>query len=334
MKNKRQNFTTSVKEALRMHLGILIALLAICVLLTFATDTFLTTKNIFNVLRQIAVNTFLACGMTMVIILGGIDLSVGSVIALSACVASIVMTKMGLSCVVALIAALVVGALVGAINGLIASRTTIPPFIITLATMNITRGIARVVVDNKAVSVDNDMYKFIGTGYVLGIPVHVLFIVAVVLIVYVLLNRTKFGRGIYAVGGNRMAAEYSGVNPRKITFFVFLLNGILAGCAGVLSGSRTMVGQYSLGDGAEMDAITAVVLGGTSMSGGVGTIGGTVIGCLIVGCLKNGMNLLGIDSSWQYVVQGVVVLIAVYIDFIKKSVFFEKIKKQTKKVNR
>ena len=328
-KNHKNTLSNSVVDSIKSHLGILIALVAICIFLSITTDTFLTTRNIFNVLRQIAVNTFLACGMTMVIILGGIDLSVGAVIALSACVASIIMTKLGLSCAIALIAALAVGGMIGGINGLITSTTTIPPFIVTLATMNITRGIARVVVNNKAVSVDNAVYKFIGTGYIFGMPVHVLFIIVVVVIVGTILNRTQFGRGIYAVGGNRMAAEYSGVNPRKITFFVFFINGLLAACAGILSGSRTMVGQYSLGDGAEMDAITAVVLGGTSMSGGVGTIGGTVIGCLIVGCLKNGMNLLGIDSSWQYVVQGVVVLIAVYIDYIKKAGLLAKLKKKS-----
>ena len=318
------SFGKATFEGIKSQLGILIALLVMCIFLSIATTSFLSTTNIFNVLRQIAVNVFLACGMTMVIILGGIDLSVGAIIALSGCTCASLISKAGVNSFIAMLIGILVGMAVGMINGLIASRTTIPPFIVTLATMNVSRGLARVMVNNKTVAVNDPVYKFVGTGYVGAVPVHIIFIAIVVIICAVLLTRTRFGRSIYAVGGNRMAAQYSGIDPKKIIFFVFMINGILAGCAGILSSSRTMVGQYSLGDGAEMDAITAVVLGGTSMSGGVGTIGGTVIGCIIVGVLNNGMNLLGIDSSWQYVVQGAVVLLAVYIDFIKKSGFFKK----------
>ena len=315
-------FGTGFANAIKSQLGILIALLVMAVFLSIASPSFLSSRNLFNVLRQIAVNVFLACGMTNVIILGGIDLSVGAVIALSGCTCASLIEKAGMPALLAILIGIALGVVVGAINGLIISTTTIPPFIVTLATMNITRGLARVMVNNKTVSVSDPVYQFIGTGYVGPVPVHVFFIVIVVVITSIVLNRTRYGRSIYAVGGNRMAAEYAGVNSKKIIFFVFMLNGLLAGCAGILSSSRTMVGQYSLGDGAEMDAITAVVLGGTSMAGGVGNIGGTVIGCIIVGILKNGMNLLGIDSSWQYVVQGLVVLLAVYLDFIKKAGLF------------
>ena len=141
----------------------------------------------------------------------------------------------------------------------------------------------------------------------------------IVIVTGLILTRTQFGRHIYAVGGNKTAAVYSGINASRVTLVVFLLSGIFAGMAGILTASRTFTGQYSLGDGAEMDAITAVILGGTSMNGGVGTLTGTIIGCVIVGVLNNGMNLLGIDSSWQYIVQGVVVLLAVFIDFFKKK---------------
>lgn len=328
MENKKRtgeySFKTAIAEGVKSQLGIIIALLIMCVLLSITTTSFLTTTNLFNVLRQIAVNVFLACGMTMVIILGGIDLSVGAIIALSGCICASLIDKAGINVFAAVLIGVLAGMVVGMINGLIISGTTIPPFIVTLATMNISRGMARVMVNNKTVAVSDPTYKFIGTGYVAGIPVHVFFIAIVVIISAILLTRTRFGRSIYAVGGNRMAAAYSGINPKKIIFLVFMINGILAGCAGILSSSRTMVGQYSLGDGAEMNAITAVVLGGTSMTGGVGTIGGTVIGCIIVGVLNNGMNLLGIDSSWQYVVQGIVVLLAVYTDFIKKTGIFKK----------
>lgn len=232
--------------------------------------------------------------------------------------------KAGINPFLAILASIALGAVVGLINGLIVAFSTIPPFIVTLATMNISRGLARVMVNNKTVAVNNSIYKFIGTGYVGPIPVHIIFILIVIIITAIILTRTSFGRSIYAVGGNKMAAQYSGIDAKKVILLVFIINGILAGCAGILSSSRTMVGQYSLGDGAEMDAITAVVLGGTSMTGGVGTIGGTVIGCIIVGVLNNGMNLLGIDSSWQYVVQGAVVLLAVGVDFLKKSGMLQK----------
>lgn len=326
MENKKKgySFGKSFLDGIKSQAGILIALAVMFILLSITTRSFLTPKNLFNVLRQIAVNVFLACGMTMVIILGGIDLSVGAIIALSGCTCASLITKMGVNVFVAILAGILIGMFIGMINGLITSTTTIPPFIVTLATMNVSRGLARVMVNNKSVAVSDKTYQFIGTGYVGGVPIHVVFILIVVVICSVLLNRTRFGRSIYAVGGNKMAAAYSGINPKKVIFFVFMVNGILAGCAGILSSSRTMVGQYSLGDGAEMDAITAVVLGGTSMTGGVGSISGTVIGCVIVGILNNGMNLLGIDSSWQYVVQGIVVLLAVYVDFIRKTGLFSR----------
>lgn len=327
MNNKSGNQYSSfnsLMDGIKSQLGILIALLVMCVFLSIATNSFLATTNIFNVLRQIAVNVFLACGMTMVIILGGIDLSVGAVIALSGCTCASMIAKAGINPLLAILVGIALGAVVGLINGLIVAFSTIPPFIVTLATMNISRGLARVMVNNKTVAVNNSIYKFIGTGYVGPIPVHIIFILIVIIITAIILTRTSFGRSIYAVGGNKMAAQYSGIDAKKVILLVFIINGILAGCAGILSSSRTMVGQYSLGDGAEMDAITAVVLGGTSMTGGVGTIGGTVIGCIIVGVLNNGMNLLGIDSSWQYVVQGAVVLLAVGVDFLKKSGMLQK----------
>lgn len=323
-KESKYSFSKSLKEAIKSQMGILIALLVMCVFLSVTTSSFLATANIFNVLRQIAVNVFLACGMTMVIILGGIDLSVGAIIALSGCSCASMITKAEINPFVAIIISVAIGTLIGLINGLIISFSTIPPFIVTLATMNISRGLARVMVNNKTVAVNNSIYKFIGTGYVGAVPVHIIFIIVIVVISAIVLTRTRFGRSIYAVGGNKMAAQYSGINARKVTLLVFVINGLLAGCAGILSSSRAMVGQYSLGDGAEMDAITAVVLGGTSMTGGVGTIGGTVIGCAIVGILNNGMNLLGIDSSWQYIVQGIVVLLAVGIDYLKKLGVFQK----------
>lgn len=319
VKKNQNSFLMNMWNDIKPHIGVLGSLIVLCVALTCITDAFFTSRNLFNVLRQISVNVFLACGMTMVIILGGIDLSVGSVIAVSGCLCAGFITRMGIPTLLAIFLAVLAGGIIGLVNGIIVSKTTIPPFIVTLATMNIGRGIARVYTANKTITISDPVFSFVGTGYVFGVPIHVIFIVIIVAITGVILSRTQFGRHIYAVGGNRQAAIYSGINASRVTLIVFLLSGVFAGMAGILTASRTFTGQYSLGEGAEMDAITAVVLGGTSMSGGIGTLTGTVIGCVIVGVLNNGMNLMGIDSSWQYIVQGIVVLLAVFIDFFKKK---------------
>ena len=307
-------------KIVRSNLGILIGLLIMCIGLTFISDSFATSTNIFNVLRQISVNVFLACGMTMVILIGGIDLSVGSVIAISGCLCAGLITNNGIPSVLAIILAIIIGTLVGAVNGLIIANTKIPPFIVTLAMMNIGRGFARIYTNATTILVNDELFIWIGSGKIFGeIPVQLLFMVVVVIITGLILNKTKFGRNIYAVGDNQQAAVYSGINSKKVIFLVFTLSGLFAACAGILSAARTFSGQFNVGDGAEMDAISAVVLGGTSMTGGVGRISGTLIGCLVIGILNNGMNLMGIDSSWQYVVKGIVVLLAVYIDYIKKE---------------
>ena len=307
-------------KIVRSNLGILIGLLIMCIGLTFISDSFATSTNIFNVLRQISVNVFLACGMTMVILIGGIDLSVGSVIAISGCLCAGLITNNGIPSGLAIILAIIIGTLVGPVNGLIIANTKIPPFIVTLAMMNIGRGFARIYTNATTILVNDELFIWIGSGKIFGeIPVQLLFMVVVVIITGLILNKTKFGRNIYAVGDNQQAAVYSGINSKKVIFLVFTLSGLFAACAGILSAARTFSGQFNVGDGAEMDAISAVVLGGTSMTGGVGRISGTLIGCLVIGILNNGMNLMGIDSSWQYVVKGIVVLLAVYIDYIKKE---------------
>ncbi len=315
LKRSLRNLGRNVKDCL----GILIGLGIMCILLMCMTDKFLTSSNLFNIIRQITINIFLACGMTMVILLGGIDLSVGSVIAVSGCISAGMVTWLHLPVAAGICIGLLCGVAIGAINGLIASQTTIPPFIITLATMNIGRGIARLYTSAKTIAVLDPAYTFFGTGKIGEIPIQLLLIVLVVAVTSFILNRTKLGRGIYYVGDNEQAAKYAGLKVRKIRFFVFVFSGLLAAMAGVLSTARTFAATMDMGISAEMDAIAAVVLGGTSMKGGRGTLMGTVIGAIIIGVLNNGMNLLGINTSWQYVVQGVVILIAVYIDFIKNN---------------
>ncbi|MCR4830036.1 MAG: ribose ABC transporter permease [Pseudobutyrivibrio sp.] len=312
----------SVTNYFKENIGIIIALAAMCVfLIVFPTtrNTFLTSKNVLNILRQNASNLFLATGMTMVIILGGIDLSVGSVIALSGCVAAGCVEFLGLPEIVGFAAAILVGGIVGVFNGTVISKTDIPPFIVTLASMNIAKGIALVYTQGAPIRCMTDAFKFPGAGYVGSIPTPVILMLIIFIIAALIINRTKLGRHIYAVGGNAQAAKFSGINVEKVKFRVYAYTGLMAGIAGVVVASRLYSGQPTAGDGAEMDAIAAVVVGGTSMSGGSGKIGGTLIGVLIIGVLNNGLNLMGVDSNWQYIVKGMVILMAVYVDFIRNK---------------
>ena len=310
----------SVVKYFKDNIGIIIALLLMCVFLViFPTTrtTFLTPKNVFNILRQNASNLFLATGMTMVIILGGIELSVGSVIALSGCVAAGCVVNLGLPEIVGFATAIGVGALVGMFNGFVICKTNIPPFIVTLASMNIAKGIALVYTQGAPIRCMTDAFKFPGAGYIGPVPTPVVLMIAIFIIAVLIVNRTQLGRHIYAVGGNAQAAQFSGINVQKVKFIVYTYTGIMSGIAGIIVASRLYSGQPTAGDGAEMDAIAAVVVGGTSMSGGSGRLGGTLIGVLIIGVLNNGLNLMGVDSNWQYIVKGVVILLAVYVDFIR-----------------
>ena len=315
-------FKNGVVKYFKDNIGIIIALVAMFIFLTvFPTtrSTFLTPKNMFNILRQNASNLFLATGMTMVIILGGIDLSVGSVIALSGVVAAGCVVNFGLPEAVGFIAAIAVGAAVGLFNGFIICKTDIPPFIVTLASMNITKGIALVLTGGAPIRCMTDAFKFPGAGYVGPVPTPVILMVVIFVIAALMINKTQLGRHIYAVGGNVQAAKFSGISVQKVKFIVYAYTGVMAGIAGVVIASRLYSGQPTAGDGAEMDAIASVVVGGTSMSGGSGRIGGTLIGVLNLGVLNNGLNLMGVDSNFQYIVKGLVILLAVYVDFLRNK---------------
>ena len=312
--------TNKAARFLQENLGILIALVALCVILGIYPGTsqyFLTVKNLFNVLRKISTNLLLACGMTMVIILGGIDLSVGSIIALSGVLAAGCVSRYGFPIGAALLAGVLIGVLFGLFNGFVISKTTIPPFIVTLATMNIARGLAGVYTGGSPVRVVSKEWQFVGAGYIGGIPVPVIIMFVVYVISLLILNRTKFGRHVYAVGGNVTAAEFSGIKVTRVKFIVYLYTGIMAGIAGIILASRMYSGQPTAGEGAEMDAIAAVVVGGTSMAGGSGKLGGTLIGALIIGVLNNGLNLMNVNSFWQTVVKGIVILLAVTTDYLR-----------------
>lgn len=306
--------------ALKKILGILIAFIALFIILSLSTDSFLTSQNLFNVIRQITVNLFLTCGMTFVVLIGGIDLSVGSIVAVAACLSGGLITLSGVPVGFAILIGIICGTLVGAVNGVILSCTRIPAFIVTLAMMNVCRGIVRIYTDTKTILVKDEIFAFIGTGKILGgVPVHIIYVIVVCVVAYLILNRTRLGRHVYAIGDNEIAAVYTGINVRKVKFLVYTLSGFFAACAGVLSAARTHSALFNVGEGYEMDAISAVVLGGISMSGGIGSIGGAIIGSFFIGIITNGMNLIGIESSWQYVVKGTILLLAVYLDNQRKS---------------
>ncbi len=316
LQSKHSNLTF-VKE----NMGILIALVVLCAFLSVfpgTSSSFPTTKNMFNVLRQISSNMLLACGMTMVIILGGIDLSVGSVIAITGVLSAGFVSRNGLPIPVAMLLGMTLGLFFGVLNGAIISLTTIPPFIVTLATMNIARGLAGVYTGGSPVRVVSKEWQWLGAGYLWdAIPIPVIVMIIVLIISALMMNRTKLGRHIYAVGGNPTAARFSGIDVRRVKFIVYSFSGLMAGLAGIILASRMYSGQPTAGEGAEMDAIASVVVGGTSMSGGNGKIGGTLIGALIIGVLSNGLNLMNVNSFWQTVVKGVVILSAVFIDYIR-----------------
>ena len=322
MKEKKSGIlgSSSSLAVIKNNLGLLIAFLVLCVGATAVLgDTFFAWKNFSNFIKQLSTNMFLACGMTLVIMLGGIGLSVGSVIAMVGCFAAGFISYLGLPSGAAILLAILLGACLGLFNGAVAAFTTIPPFIITLATMNIGRGIARVYSATKTITVSDSFFKSIAATYVGPIPIQVIYIVIVVALTAVILNRTQLGRHILATGGNMQAAAYSGVNTKVVTLFVFVYSSILASLAGIISSSRLFSGTHTAGESAEMDAIAAVVLGGTSMAGGSGSISGTVFGVFIIAILNNIMNLYGIDASWQYIVKGIVIMIAVFIDYFKSK---------------
>ena len=317
---KKLHIGRGIGRYFKENMGIIIAFIVLYLFLSLNPATakaFLKSQNMFNVLRQISTNLYLACGMTMVIILGGIDLSVGSIVALSGCIAAAGVARYGLPIQAAVCIGLVVGVVFGMFNGAIIAKTTIPPFIVTLATMDIARGFAYVYTGGSPVRIVSKEWQFIGAGYIGVFPTPVIILAVVLILTGILMNSTRFGRHIYAVGGNVQAAVFSGRSVTKVKFWVYTYSGFMAGIAGVVLASRMYSGQPTAGNGAELDAIAAVVVGGTSMSGGAGKIGGTIIGALIIGFLNNGLNLMNVNSFWQYVVKGLVILLAVFMDFLR-----------------
>ena len=295
----------------------LVGLLGLVIVVAILSPSFFTVANLLNVFRQTSINAVIAAGMTFVILTGGIDLSVGSILAFSGAVAASCLAS-GQSMIVTVILTLIIGAGVGLLNGIIISKGKLQPFIATLATMTILRGATLVFTDGKPISVGTSegamAFGKIGGGTMLGIPTPVVIMIVVFLICYYILHQTKIGRHTYALGGNEEATKLSGLNTDKIKIFVYTISGVLSAIAGIIITARLFSAQPNAGSGYELDAIAAVVLGGTRLAGGKGKISGTIIGALIIGILSNALNLLNVSSYFQMIAKGVVILIAVLLD--------------------
>ncbi|EJL6356433.1 ribose ABC transporter permease [Vibrio cholerae] len=295
----------------------LIALLFLVVVVSFLNPNFFTVDNLLNILRQTSVNAIIAVGMTLVILTAGIDLSVGSVLALCGAFAA-TLVAMEVPVLVAVPTALLAGAALGAISGIIIAKGKVQAFIATLVTMTLLRGVTMVYTDGRPISTGftdtADTFAWFGTGYALGIPVPVWLMVVVFAGAWYLLNHTRFGRYVYAVGGNESATRLSGINVDRVKIGVYAICGLLAALAGIIVTSRLSSAQPTAGMGYELDAIAAVVLGGTSLMGGKGRIMDTLIGALIIGFLNNALNLLDVSSYYQMIAKAVVILLAVLVD--------------------
>lgn len=298
--------------------GILIFLMALFLFLSFSSPYFLTVDNLTKVLRQVAVVGIVTVSMTMVILTGGIDLSVGSILGLTSVILAKLMVA-GVSVPIAIIITLISGMGLGLFNGFLINKIKISPLISTLGTMTIYSGITYIVTKGVSIFGFPKSFSFIGQGYILGVPVPIIILVIVYMFGFFILNYTRFGRYLYGIGANEKASILSGVDVVKIKYIVYILSGLLASLASVVMLSRINSALPSTGVGLEFDVVTAVVLGGISVNGGEGKLQGVVIGLLIIAILSNGMILLGVDTYFQTVVKGAVLLMAVGIDNISKK---------------
>lgn len=322
----------STVKMIKGNSGIIAVLLIISVALSFASPVFLTTDNLLSVLRQVSNNMFLALGMTLVIILGGIDLSVGTCVAMCGTLTAGLMVNQGIPMAAAILFGLSLGTAAGFLNGLIIATFKVPAFIVTMAMMNVAKGIAYIYSGGRSIRVSSTAFTDIGTGKLFGfLPLPVVYMIILIIVFIVILNKTKFGTYIFAIGGNRESARLSGVPIKKVEIAVFTISGFLAAFAGIVLSARMYSGQPGVGEGYELDAIAACVLGGISMTGGVGAISGTIFGALVIGIISNGLNLIGLSSFWQLVVKGLIIVLAVIIDTQKgKDSIIKRIIKNTK----
>lgn len=303
----------------RNNMGMLIGLIAMCVIVSVVQPRFLQAKNLLNIVRSVSITGILGFGMTLCIIINGIDLSQGSVVGLTSCFCAWMISDVGASFPVAILCALLIGAAVGVFNGYFLSNTSLPPFVVTLSTQLIARGFCYVITRGNMINVDAT-FSSLGNGYTFGvIPNTVVYLLIIFVIMSILLSKTIFGRNVYAIGGNREAARFSGINIRRTTWIVYSVSGFLAGICGVITCSRITTGQPTSGNAMEFDAVAACYLGGISYLGGEGRMGSTLLGAIVLGVLANGMSMLQVPWYVQNITKGAIILAAVYFDVMRKE---------------
>ena len=317
--NSQQNVITRKKFDIRgipNSIMVLIGLVMLCIAISIVSPVFLTKDNIINVILQCAINATIACGMTFVILTAGIDLSVGSIVAFSGVIMGMMLNS-GVPLLFSLLCCCLMGALCGLVNGLLVTYAKLPPFITTLGTMSIARGFALYITGGRSISGFSGSFTFIGNGSVLGIPILIIIMVVTFVIGAFILRYTRPGRYVYAIGGNTEATRLTGINVNKYIIMVYTICGLTAGIAAIMLSARLNSAQPIAGQGYELDAIAAAVIGGTSQVGGEGTLSGTIIGALIISVLKNGLNLMNISSYIQQIVIGSVIILAVMLDKVR-----------------
>lgn len=308
-----------LSSSIGKELGALTGLILLCIIMSFSSPYFLSLTNLMNILRQSSLIGIVAAGMTFIIITGGIDLSVGSVLSLSSCLTAGMIVNYAWNIWAAIILGLLIGAVFGLINGLLITQIPLPPFIATLGIMGVARGLAFVYTGGAPIYTFPESFKFIGQGMIGVMPFPAVLMLLVYLVFFLLLKRTKLGRYSYAIGGNEEAAILSGISTRRYKAVVYAMTGFLSALAGLVLAARLDAATSVAGDGFELDVIAAVVIGGTSLSGGQGGVIGSLIGALIMGVVRNGLNLLLVSSHWQRVILGLIILAAVTVDVLRKK---------------
>lgn len=307
------------RKQLIRDFGLIIIFAAVVLILCIVSDTFRMPRNLLNVLKQASVNGILAMGMMLVVLTGGIDLSMGSIVGLAGVCAALFAHPDQFPLIFAIGAALIAGGVIGLVNGVGVSYGGLPPFIITLGTMSVARGLALVISGGIPVIDLAAEFELISSATPFGIPILSFYLIGIVLICAFILTKTVFGRHVYSIGGNAMAAEVSGINVKKHLVGVYTIAGVLSGVSGLLMASRTNQGSPTMGVSYEMDAVTAVVIGGVSMSGGAGKWYGVLVGALFLAVIENGLTIFGVDPNWKQVVKGIIIIAAVLLDVKSKG---------------